>query len=47
MKSTTQLKCRVFFDSSALFAGIFSATGGARLIVKLAEGKYLELLVSQ
>ena len=47
MKSATRLRCRVFFDSSALFAGIFSPTGGARLILKLAEGKHLELLVSR
>ena len=32
LKSTTQLKCEVFFDSSAQFAEVFSATGGARLI---------------
>ena len=47
MKSATQPKCKVFFDSSALFAGVFSATGGARLIMKLAEGKHLRLIVSQ
>ncbi|RLC75926.1 MAG: hypothetical protein DRI61_14160, partial [Chloroflexi bacterium] len=47
MKSATQPECKVFFDSSALFAGVFSATGGARLIMKLAEGKHLRLIVSQ
>jgi len=31
MKSATA-KCKVFLDSSALFAGIFSAKGGARFI---------------
>lgn len=46
MKSATA-KCKVFLDSSALFAGIFSAKGGARLILKLAEGGLLELSVSQ
>lgn len=47
MKSAMQPKCKVFFDSSALFAGVFSPTGGARLILKLAEGRHLRLIVSQ
>lgn len=36
----------VFFDASALFAAIFSSTGGARFILKLAEGGAVNLLVS-
>ncbi len=40
-------KYRVFLDSSALFAAIFSAKGGARLILKLAEGGGIELLLSR
>lgn len=37
MKSATQPKCEVFFDSSAQFAGVFSATEGARLIAWYRE----------
>ena len=39
-------KPRVFFDSSALFAAIFSAAGGARMILRLAESEAVELVVS-
>jgi len=37
---------RVFLDTSALFAGILSAKGGARLILKLGEAGAIDLLVS-
>jgi predicted nucleic acid-binding protein len=36
----------VFLDTSALFAGIWSTTGGARLILKLGESRVIKLLVS-
>jgi predicted nucleic acid-binding protein len=37
---------RVFLDTSALFAGIWSEIGGARLIIKLGEAGALAILVS-
>lgn len=37
---------RVFLDTSALFAGIWSAEGGARMILKLGEAGAIHLLVS-
>jgi predicted nucleic acid-binding protein len=39
-------KPRVFLDSSALFAAILSAAGGARLILHLAEGGAVEVVIS-
>lgn len=36
----------VFFDTSALFAGIWSAQGGARAILQLAEAGLVQLIVS-
>lgn len=36
----------IFLDTSALFAGIWSPTGGARLLLKLGEAKSLTLIVS-
>ena len=36
----------VFLDASALFAAVFSSTGGARLILRLAESAVLELVIS-
>ena len=36
----------VFLDASALFAAVFSSTGGARLILRLAESDVLELVIS-
>lgn len=36
----------VFFDASALFAAIFSEVGGARMILKLAEGGLIDLVIS-
>jgi predicted nucleic acid-binding protein len=37
---------RVFLDTSALFAAIWSADGGARAILELAEARAIHLLVS-
>ncbi len=36
----------VFLDTSALFAGIWSAEGGARMILKLGEAGAIRLLAS-
>lgn len=36
----------VFLDTSALFAGIWSAEGGARMILRLGEVEAIRLLVS-
>jgi len=36
----------VFLDTSALFAGIWSAEGGARMILRLGEARAIRLLVS-
>ena len=36
----------VFLDTSALFTGIWSSTGGARMILKLGEIRAIKLLVS-
>jgi predicted nucleic acid-binding protein len=36
----------IFLDTSALFAGIWSATGGARMLLKLGEAKAVKLHVS-
>ena len=45
LTSSTE-KPRVFLDASALFAAAFSATGGVRMILKLAEGGLIDLVVS-
>ncbi len=37
---------RVFLDASALFAAVFSETGGARLILRLAESDAIEMVLS-
>ena len=37
---------RVFLDTSVLFAGIWSAEGGARMILKLGEARAVRVLVS-
>jgi predicted nucleic acid-binding protein len=42
-----QKKIRVFLDTSALFAGIWSTEGGARMILKLGESGIIRLLVSR
>lgn len=39
-------KVRAFLDTSALFAGIWSVGGGARMILKLGEAEAIRLLVS-
>jgi predicted nucleic acid-binding protein len=39
-------KVSVFLDTSALFAGVWSAEGGARMILKLGEVGAIRLLVS-
>jgi len=36
----------VFLDTSALFAGIWSGTGGARMLLKLGEAGVVNLIVS-
>jgi predicted nucleic acid-binding protein len=40
-------KVRIFFDSSALFAGILSSGGAARALLVLSEMGRIELLVSE
>ena len=37
---------RVFLDTSALFAGIWSAEGGARMLLRLGEAGVVHLLLS-
>jgi predicted nucleic acid-binding protein len=39
-------KISAFLDTSALFAGIWSAKGGSRMILKLGEAGAIRLLVS-
>ncbi len=39
-------RARVFIDTSALFAGIWSASGGARMILKLGEAEAIQIVVS-
>lgn len=39
-------RVKVFLDTSALFAGIWSAEGGARMILRLGEAETIRLLVS-
>jgi predicted nucleic acid-binding protein len=39
-------KIRVFFDTSALFAGVWSPAGGARDVLRLAELGAIQLWVS-
>ena len=36
----------IFLDTSALFSGIWSATGGARMLLKLGEAQAVNLCVS-
>jgi len=40
------LKPYLFLDTSALFAGIWSAQGGSRLLLRLGEAEVVHLLVS-
>jgi predicted nucleic acid-binding protein len=37
---------RVFLDTSALFTGIWSATGGGRMLLKMGEVRAVDILVS-
>jgi predicted nucleic acid-binding protein len=39
-------KLRLFLDTSALFAGIWSAEGGARMLLRLGEADVAQLLIS-
>jgi len=39
-------RVKVFIDTSALFAGIWSAEGGSRLLLHLGENHSIQLLVS-
>jgi predicted nucleic acid-binding protein len=40
-------KLRVFLDTSALFAGIWSAEGGVRMILKLGEAGALQIVIGR
>ena len=48
VRSATDMPARVraFLDTNALFAGIWSVEGGARMILKLGEAGAIRLLVS-
>lgn len=37
---------RLFLDTSVLFSGMLSATGGARLILKMGRDEHVELIIS-
>ena len=37
------IELKVFLDTSALFAAVYSETGGARLLLKLGEAEAIEL----
>ena len=39
-------KPRLFLDTSALFSGIWSAEGGARMLLRLGEAEVVQLLIS-
>lgn len=39
-------KARIFLDASAIFAGIWSETGGGRMLLKLGEAGAIVLLTS-
>ena len=40
-------KIKVFLDSSALFAGIVSASGAARALLLLAEAEHISIIISE
>jgi predicted nucleic acid-binding protein len=42
----TSRPLRIFLDTSALFAGVWSETGGARMLLRLGEAGTLRLLAS-
>ena len=44
--SATSPRPRIFLDTSALFAGIWSDEGGARMLLRLGEAGAVELLIS-
>jgi len=44
--SATSPRPRIFLDTSALFAGIWSDEGGARMLLRLGEAGAIELLIS-
>jgi len=39
-------RVKVFLDTSALFAGVWSSEGGGRMVLKLGEARAVRLLVS-
>jgi predicted nucleic acid-binding protein len=41
-----RLNPRIFLDTSVLFAGIWSAEGGARVLLRLGEAGAIQLLIS-
>jgi predicted nucleic acid-binding protein len=45
-ESDTMLVPDIFLDTSALFSGIWSETGGARMLLKLGEAQAIKLHVS-
>lgn len=46
MNSTIAAVPDIFLDTSALFAGIWSAAGGARMLLKLGEAEVMRLVVT-
>ena len=40
-------KARLFFDSSALIAGVLSSTGAARVLLVMSEMSDIELIISE
>jgi predicted nucleic acid-binding protein len=40
-------RTKVFFDSSALVAGVISSTGAARALLVMAENKQIEVIISE
>ena len=45
--ANTMSRPDLFFDSSALFAGVISASGGGRALLVLAEGGHITITVSE
>ena len=39
-------KHKIFLDASALFAAVYSRIGGARMLLRLAEGAAVQVIVS-
>ena len=42
----TMPNAKVFFDSSALFAGVISSTGAARILLVMSENGDIDLIIS-